>query len=236
MYLIKKIFKKIAVFFDFLKFKKLDSDKRFALQRKDFYFQIGDKTAATGFDRHYIYHTAWASRKIKETNPSFHIDIASSLYFCALVSAFVPIKFYDYRTPDLQLPNLEIYKGDLMNLPFSDNEIKSLSCMHVVEHIGLGRYGDPIDPSGDLKAIKELKRVLAKDGNLFFVTPLGKPKIQFNAHRIYSLRMIKEYFSDFKLQELILIPERKGPMILNPAEEQINLETYGCGCFWFLKK
>jgi hypothetical protein len=58
--------------------------------------------------------------------------------------------------------------------------------MHVIEHIGLGRYGEALDPDGDLKAIRELVRVLAAGGNLLVVVPVGRPRIQFNAHRIYD--------------------------------------------------
>ena len=65
---------------------------------------------------------------------------------------------------------------DLISLPFEDGSFHSLTCMHVVEHIGLGRYGDQVDPDGDLMAMKELERVTAKLGNLLFVVPVGIPK------------------------------------------------------------
>jgi len=229
-------FLRFIILSDFISFNRKKAKKRFSNKWKDFYPQIRDKTKATSFDRHYLYHTAWAARKVKEINPEFHIDIASSLYFCSLVSAFVPVRFYDYRPPVLELPNLEVYHGDLMKLPFESNSISSLSCMHTVEHIGLGRYGDPIDPDGDLKAIRELKRVLAPGGSLLFVVPIGgKAKIMFNAHRIYSYEMIKDYFSDLQLKEFALIPEKDGPMILNASLERVAKEVYSCGCFWFTK-
>lgn len=221
---------------DYWKFRSADKKRRFLLPLGDLYPQIRDKTMMTGFDRHYVYHTAWAARKVAEIKPEFHTDISSSLYFSSIVSAFVPVKFYDYRPADLQLSGLSSEKGDLMKLPFANDSVKSLSCMHTVEHIGLGRYGDPIDPDGDLRAIKELKRVLAVGGSLLFVVPIGKPKIQFNAHRIYSYDMIKEYFSDLELKEFSLIPEKDGAMIVNATAEQANSEEYGCGCFWFVKK
>jgi hypothetical protein len=66
--------------------------------------------------------------------------------------------------------------------------------MHVVEHVGLGSYGDSLDPNGDLKAMSELKRVLSINGNLLFVVPVGKPRVMFNAHRIYSYEQIIECF------------------------------------------
>jgi len=153
-----------------------------------------------------------------------------------MLSAFVPVKFYDYRPAEMNLDNLSSEKADLRNLPFKDESISSLSCMHTVEHIGLGRYGDPIDPAGDLKAISELKRVLARDGNLLFVVPVGRPKIMFNAHRIYSYSQILDLFSDLKLMEFSLIPDgSEQGIIINAGEAQADEQAYGCGCFWFKK-
>jgi hypothetical protein len=110
--------------------------------------------------------------------------------------------------------------------------------MHVVEHVGLGRYGDTMDPDGDLTAISELKRVTAQGGSLLFVVPVGKPRIQFNAHRVYDYEQVINYFKDFTLKEFALIPD--GPdddkLIINATQEQSNQQSYGCGCFWFIKK
>ena len=237
----KKIIKKIIrivlspfILVDYFKFKSVDTRPRFKNQAKDFYPQIKDKTIKTGFDTHYVYHTSWAARKVREINPEFHTDISSSLYFSGLVSAFIPVKFYDYRPADLKLSNLESFAGDLMKLPFDNNSVNSLSCMHTIEHIGLGRYGDPIDPVGDLKAALELKRVLAKDGSLLFVTPVGKPKIEFNAHRIYSYEMIMEMFESLKLVEFSLVTD-SGDFIEQANPDIVKAQKYGCGCFWFKK-
>ncbi len=239
---LKKIIKKTIritltpfVLRDYLVYKKADNKKRFEIKVKDFYPQIKDKTITTNFDRHYVYHVAWAVRKVLELKPNFHTDISSSLYFSSTLSASLPVKFYDYRPAKLTLSNLESYSADLTKLPFPDESIESLSCMHTIEHIGLGRYGDPLDPDGDLKAIKELKRVLAKGGSLLFVVPIGQPKIEFNAHRIYSYRMIKELFSDLELAEFYFIPESGDPVV-NEKEEIVNKSSYACGCFWFIKK
>ena len=54
------------------------------------------------------------------------------------------------------------------------------------EHDGLGRYGDPINPNGDLRAMAEMKQILKKDGILFLAVPIGLDKIVWNAHRIYG--------------------------------------------------
>lgn len=205
---------------------------------KDRYPCLNDNCGTTPFDAHYTYHPAWAARIIAQTKPAVHVDISSTLHFCSILSAFVPVKFYDYRPADLELPGLSSGSANIVSLPFSSNSIKSLSCMHTVEHIGLGRYGDPLDPDGDLKAIAELKRVLAVGGNLLFVVPVGgTAKIMFNAHRIYTYGQIVGYFSDLQLVEFSLIPDtpQSNGLISNATEDDANKCSYGCGCFWFQK-
>lgn len=236
--LIKKAIRYILTPFilvDYWRFKILNKKSRFKLSLKDSYPCISDNTIKTGFDRHYVYHTAWAARKLAETKPAFHTDISSSLYFSGIVSAFIPVKFYDYRPAELALSNLTSEQADLSNLPFKDDSVGSLSCMHVVEHVGLGRYGDKIDPEADLNAIGELSRVLATNGNLFFVVPVGQPRIEYNAHRIYSYEQIVSYFPKLSLKEFTLIPENNGDIVPFASKEQADKERYGCGCFWFVK-
>lgn len=237
----KKIiyYKNLCLFIkDFFVFKKLSkSNNRFPLLWKNRRPFLMDKTTGTNFDRHYTLHPAWAARIIAQTKPELHTDISSIFYFSTIVSAFTSVKFYDYRPADLKLDNLTSGSADLTNLLFKDNSIHSLSCMHTVEHIGLGRYGDKIDPNGDLKAMSELKRVLAIQGNLLFVVPIGKEKLAFNANRIYSYDQIIENFSDLRLEEFSLIPDdpKDGGIIKNPTRELINKQSYACGCFWFKK-
>src|SRR5690606_7074270 len=108
-----------------------------------------------------------------------------------------------------------------------------------IEHIGLGRYGDPIDPEGDIKACKELSRILAKGGSLLFVTPVGgEAIIEWNAHRIYTYEAILKLFPSLKLKEFSLIPEhgQNGGLIRNADPELICKERYACGCFHFVKE
>lgn len=240
----KNLFHKLAVRIRFKKefhqFKVMDAlnSRMPPICWADRFPCLDDKTGGTEFDRHYVYHTAWAARIIAAIMPDSHVDISSSLYFSGIVSAFLPVRFYDHRPAALNLGNLTCGYADLLALPFANHSISSLSCMHVVEHIGLGRYGDPIDPDGDLKAMAELERVLAEEGSLLFVVPIGLPKIMFNAHRIYSYDQIISYFSRLELREFTLIPEQSqnGGLIRNASKDQADNETYGCGCFWFIRK
>ena len=167
-----------------------------------------------------------------------HVDISSHLQFCATVSAFVPLEFYEYHPPEVEIEGLTVNRADLLALPFEDISVMSLSCMHVVEHMGLGRYGDALDPDGDVKAMNELKRVLAEQGQLLLVVPVGQPRLQFNAHRIYSYDQILDGFSGLQLTEFALIPDdwRQGGLIRDASREMANDQRYGCGCFLFTRE
>jgi len=71
---------------------------------------------------------------------------------------------------------------------YERNPIKfdALISISSIEHDGLGRYGDPIDPYGDIKAMQKMKAMLHEDGLLFFAVPIGKDRLVWNAHRIYG--------------------------------------------------
>lgn len=233
MGLLKKYFRKVKFAKNFNLKKAALENGRFAMNWEERYPCLNDATSTTGFDAHYLFHTAWAARVLAKNKPELHIDISSCLRFVSLVSAFVPIHFYDYRPAELNLSGLESNKADLMNLPFPDGSVNSLSCMHVIEHIGLERYGDPLDAQGDLKAIAELKRVVALGGSLLFVVPLGeKAIIQYNAHRIYTHQQILSYFSDMRLVDFSYINDA-GKYIPQASETDTAGQIYGCGCFHF---
>ena len=230
-------FRYIGFLKDWKQFKEESAkvgDNRFILSAKNFYPILHEKSSTQDFDRHYTYHPAWAARKLKEINPEFHIDISSTLNFSTLVSAFIPVKFFDYRPADITLSNFSSESAYLLKLPFADNSIKSLSCMHRLEHIGLGRYGDPIDPVGDIKAMKELQRVLAVGGSLLIVVPVGKPNVQFNSQRIFSYDQVVNAFSNLQVREFTLLTD-DGKLISNADKSLVEKQVYGCGCFWFVK-
>jgi hypothetical protein len=198
--------------------------------------QLSDRASVTPIDRHYTYHPAWAARVLARTRPIKHVDISSIVSFCTIVSAFVPVEFYDFRPASVELDGLYTGAADLTRLHFPSGSIASLSCMHVIEHIGLGRYGDPLDPDGDLKAIGELVRVLAPGGDLLVATPVGRPRVAFNAHRVYDHEVFARYFAPLELVEFALIEESgEGGLIVAPPPERVRAESYGCGCFWFRK-
>ncbi len=242
--ILSNLYKKLKNFYNFNKKYQLfikNIDQRFLVEKSAKPI-LNEATSEQYFDRHYVYHTAWASGVLKKTKPKIHYDISSYIYFATITSSFIPIRYYDYRPVKLDLPDIKSFHADLCSLPFKDESIQSLSCMHTVEHIGLGRYGDNLDVKGDIKAVNELKRVLKKEGNLLFVVPVGIPKIIFNLHRIYSYQQVMNFFKDFRLKEFVLIPDKSyveknnaKDMIFNPNPNIVKKQQYACGCFWFKK-
>jgi hypothetical protein len=239
--IISKAFRYARNYVDYLndwrrfgKLQALANDGAFPLAWGNRMPALGDKSKETKFDGHYVYHCAWAIRTVLKIQPSVHFDISSSLYFSTALSAWIPVKFFDYRPATINLSQLECDRCDLTHLAFEDNSIKSLSCMHTLEHVGLGRYGDTLDPAGHLKAIGELKRVVAPEGSLLVVVPVGAQRVCFNAHRIYRYEFLLDLFAGFELVEAALVTDN-NEFVKEPTRELCDKQQYGCGCFWFKK-
>jgi hypothetical protein len=195
---------------------------------------IHDKNSSHPFDRHYFYQDWWAFEKVVRLKPKEHTDIASNLVFASLLSNLVKVRFVDLRPLSVNIPNLRTMQGDITGLPFPDDSVESLSCLHVIEHIGLGRYSDPLDPDGSRKACKELARVLAPGGNLFIGLPVGRERVCFNAHRVHAPRTLLSYLNGLKLLEFSGVND-KVEFLRNTDPDVLNDCDYGCGLYWFTK-
>lgn len=193
-----------------------------------------DWTAKTPFDPHYFYQSAWMSRKLSNAAPMVHVDIGSSVLMIGVISAFVPTLFLDYRPLYTSIKGLTSLGGDILHLPFASNTIQSLSCLHVIEHIGLGRYGDPLDPDGSKKAARELVRVLAQNGRLYLSTPVGCERLQFNAHRVFAPESIVSMFDGLELVDFAIVDDNYT-FYDHPTLDGFTDSTYACGMFEFTK-
>ena len=208
-------------------------------QIKNFYPCLADRTSETPIDPQYFYQAVWAFSKIYEQMPKVHIDVGSDVKFVGILSAAVKVEFVDIRPLSIQLANLKCREGSILSLPYVDNTVDSISSMHVIEHIGLGRYGDPIDPNGTRKACEELMRVLVPGGYLYISAPIGKPRVQFNGQRVLSIEEIRAYLSDLSLVEMALVDNhgKFHPKIIPEDvvyDEEGSLD-YALGCFLFTK-
>ena len=200
----------------------------------DMYPAVQERYATHELDAHYFYVNSWAMRLILKGNPRRHVDVASQTILAALLSAVIPVTYIDYRWFEAKLSGLKCMTGDVTDLPFEDGAIESLSCLHVAEHIGLGRYGDPLDPQGTRKATEELQRVLSPGGNLYFAVPVGRQRLCFNAHRVHSAKTIGEYFGQLDLVEYSGVHD-DGRFVDNVDLSEFRNSDYACGMFHFRK-
>ena len=233
-----KIFSGLAKYPAYIKdmriYSKMEGAETIAL--RDTYPCLFDKTSTTHIDSHYFYQDIWAFKRIRQINPEVHVDVGSNVNYVGFLTAITKVQFVDIRPLNVPyLENLENIKGSILEMPYENNTIESLSCLHVAEHIGLGRYGDSLDPFGTKKAAKELTRCLAKGGHLFFSLPVGKPKLCFNAHRIHSPKQILEYFKELKLVELSGTDDKKR-FVENIDINILENAEYACGMFRFTKE
>jgi len=231
-----KFFKGIAGYVwylrDLAKFKI--KNPKVKIKLIDLYPQLHDKTSKTDFDAHYFYQQLWLFENVLKNKANEHVDVGSTYQMSGYLSKIVPTTFIDIRPIDAELENLEVLDASILNLPYPDNSIESISCLHVIEHIGLGRYGDKIDPDGWKKACKELQRVLAKGGKLYLSTPIGKPRVCFNAHRVFSSIDILSTFDRLQLEKFDVVDDG-GKYLESVTLGDYESSDYSLGMFCFVK-
>ena len=219
-------------FRDLFIYRKASSGETIAW--RDLYPSLLDRVIKTPFDPHYFYQGAWLAREVAASGARDHVDIGSSVMTIGVLSGFIRTTFADYRPLQVVLPGLNCQSGDINHLSFEDNSITSLSCMHVIEHIGLGRYGDPLDPDGSIRAAKELQRVLKPGGHLFLSVPVGRERVCFNSHRIFAPDRITVLFSGLKLISFSYVSDDGQFFNGRPTAEAAGNE-YACGMYVFKK-
>lgn len=189
---------------------------------------------------HYFHQDLLVASYIYQRNPKRHIDIASRIDgFVAHVATFREIEILDIRKlQDTGHDNIKFIQADLMsknNLGLSD----SISCLHAIEHFGLGRYGDPIDPNGHKKAFKNLLETLSPLGYLYIGVPIGKDnEVHFNAHRVFHPLDILTWGEPdtYDLTQFDFVDdEGKIHKNINIHNTKINV-NYGCGIYTLKKK
>jgi len=145
---------------------------------------------------HYFHQDLLVASYIFQKNPKTHIDIGSRIDgFVAHVASFRPIKVLDIRAlPITGHKNIEFIRANLMNPELHLEAVDSLSCLHAIEHFGLGRYGDPLDPNGHIKGFRNILKLLTTSGTLYISFPISSnPKTQFNEQRIFGVKEILEW-------------------------------------------
>lgn len=217
---------------DLQQFKRIAKNSQIPLL--DLNPQLFDKTPITSIDHHYFYQQLWAFKNILNSKPLAHLDLGSTVAFSGYLAQTIPTTFADLRPPEINIKNLKILKANILNLPFDNESQESISCLHVIEHIGLGRYGDALNPNGSQQACAEIQRILKKGGRLYLSVPIGVERICFNAHRVFNPKTIIEYFPGLKLIEFSVVDDN-GRFRENTNWQDFQLLDYGCGLFLFEK-
>jgi len=203
------------------------------LRLADAYPCLTDAVPHTPFDAHYLYQGAWLARHLARRRPPVHVDVGSDVGVVSVLSAFVPVLCLDYRPLTAHLAGLRAVRADLLRLPLATRAVPSLSCLHVLEHVGLGRYGDPLDPDGPTRAARELARVVAPGGALFLSVPVGRPRVCFNAHRVLAPEAVVELVRPLTLVEFAWVDDAgalRGPA----APAAAAGAEYACGLYHFV--
>jgi SAM-dependent methyltransferase len=198
----------------------------------DAYPCLSDRMPRTPFDPHYFFQGAWLSRRLAQTRPERHVDVGSSVMMISVLSAQVPVVFVDYRPLPVALAGIASVGGDVSKLPFADGSLDSVSSLHVIEHVGLGRYGDPVRTEGSRLAARELARVIKPSGRLFVSVPVGRERVCFNAHRVFAPSTIVSYFDGLRLVRFALVDDAGRFSENAPLDAAADLD-YGCGMFEF---
>jgi SAM-dependent methyltransferase len=207
-------------------FRRLNAGTPFGLRARDILPCLTDRTATTPVEPTYFLQDTWFARKIAERRPVRHVDVGSAVKSMALVAQFVPVTLVDIRPVDIEVERFSFRHGSVLALPFADGSQASLSSLCVIEHIGLGRYGDPFDARGSEKAAAELGRVLARGGDLYVSVPVDTEcRIYFNAHRAFTRDYLLALFPGLELREERYIYGRT----LGPAYEPAR--GFGTGLY-----
>jgi len=172
------------------------------------YPRLGEKTSTTRVDGYYFRQDTWAFKRVLEIRPKSMVDIGSAALLVGIFSMLCPTTSFDVRPINVSLPNLDCRKASIINLPLADNSVDLLSNLCVLEHIGLGRYGDKLDPLGSVKALKEISRVLRPGGHFLLGTNISHTfMLRFNAHRIFTKHQILAELPKFSIvEEIFLFP------------------------------
>ena len=206
---------------------------------------LEDRYSASGSaSGHYFHQDLLIAQKISANKPQTHVDIGSRVDgFIAHVASFREIEVLDIRELSQSITNIKPLKLDLME-QINDRFIDycdSISCLHALEHFGLGRYGDPVIFDGFLKGLENIKKILRSGGKFYLSVPIGSQRIEFNAHRIFSVKyLLSLVTNDYRIESFSYVDDN-GDLFKNTDLQEEKISTnygckYGCGILELTKK
>lgn len=222
-------------------YDNLNTRESFATHKETLWPVIDEKYANAGTVNNYFWQDLWAARLIYNNMPREHYDIGSRLDgFIAHILCFgIPVKMIDIRPFPTEIKGLETIVDDATFLgEFADNSIESLSALCSLEHFGLGRYGDPINPEACFICFENIQRKIKRGvGNLYIAVPVGRERVEFNAHRVFYPSTIVDSFSQMELADFAYTADGKleQTMDLHKYDNDKHNGDYRYGLFHFVK-
>lgn len=189
---------------DRVRYEQLNKRKNFEIKEEYLWPVIGDKFVKNGEMGNYFWQDLWAAKKILKLGVKEHYDIGSRIdgFVAHLLAADVKVNAIDIRPFPEKVDNFYTIVDDATSLShFKDDSIESMSALCSLEHFGLGRYGDAIDPEACFKCFDQIQKKLKKGGNLYISLPVGKERVEFNAHRVFYAETLKKSMSTLQLVE-----------------------------------
>lgn len=190
----------------------------------------------------YFIQDLYVAQQIYRNNPMKHVDIGSRVDgFVAHVATFRKIEIFDIRPLQSTISNIEYHQLDITQEPYNYyNYCDSISCLHALEHFGLGRYGDTIDVDGHQKGFQNISKILKQGGIFYFSVPISfRQRIEFNAHRIFNIPYLLKMISNiFEIQSISYIDDQGlFHQNINLNSTQLN-DSFNCnhGCAIFILK
>ncbi len=223
---------------DWLRLRKNYSGKLTFLPCLHDWYEEGGTTSGE-----YFWQDLYVAQKISTANPGRHVDIGSRVDgFVAHVASFREIEVFDIRPLTSKVPGMQFRQADLMNpLDLPESYCDSLSCLHALEHFGLGRYGDPIDPKGHITGLRNMVKILKPGGVFYLSCPIGQARIEFNGQRVLNPRELVQLAVEQKLVLKGFASVAPGGVLAEatmPESEIAAMENthYALGIFTFVKE
>lgn len=188
--------------------------------------------AASGTLGAYFQQDLLVARWIHEAGPRRHVDVGSRIDgFVGSLAVFREVEVLDIRPQDTPVRNVRFRQLDLMaELPAEWRACTdSLSCLHSIEHFGLGRYGDPIDPAGHLAGLRQLMAIVAPGGMFYLSTPIGPQRVEFNAHRIFAAATLLDWFKEgWQIEKFAVIDDAARVVESPERAPRAIAANFGC--------
>lgn len=193
------------------KYKKENKRTSFKYTWKYRFPIVFDRYLSAGSTNLYFWQDLWAATLISKENPKSHYDIGSRIdgFIAHLACHMENIYLIDIRPLDVKIPNVDFVQDDATSLKnIKPNSVTSLSALCSLEHFGLGRYGDEVDPEACFKCFKSIQKIMKKGGKVYLSVPIGKEHVEFDAHRVFYPSTIIDSFNEMELKEFSVIDEK----------------------------